>query len=122
MNIKHPDILYRSDLGGIKLTIGQAVKMKKIQKCRAWPDFFIAEPHYPYCGLFIEFKKNRSEVYTKENTIRNNKHIQEQYRILLILSKKGYKAVFGCGFYEITGIVNNYLSLPKPSLCNNNII
>ena len=107
---QYPNVLFRTDFAaGIKMTIGQAVKHKKLQKCKAWPDLFIAARFGGYSGLFIEIKKDRSEVYLKSGVLKNDAHILEQYEMLTGLHIRGYYAVFGCGFEDIKNIIDNYL-------------
>lgn len=109
LSLKHPDVDFRSDLGGIKLTIGQAVKVKKIQKDKSWPDFFIAEPRKGFCGLFLELKKNYEEIYTKAGNFKKNKHIKRQKNMLNRLNKKGYLALFVCGIDNAIQTIDKYL-------------
>ncbi len=110
LKYQYPKVLFRTDFGaGIKMTIGQAVKHKKLQKCKAWPDLFIAAPRFEYKGLFIEIKKDKSEVYLKSGAFKNTPHILEQNDILTELRSLGYAAFFGCGFDNIQIIIDNYL-------------
>jgi hypothetical protein len=39
LNYQYPKVLFNTDLSGIKLTIGQAHKVKSIRSGRAWPDY-----------------------------------------------------------------------------------
>ena len=112
IKIRYPKIIFRSDAGGIRLTMGQAVQFKKLQWGRSYPDIFIAEPRGKYHGLYIEIKKNDEEYLKKDGTIRKNEHILEQFAMLLKLEKKGYAAVFGGGFINCETIINDYMSLP----------
>src|SRR6187549_1259498 len=98
LRIAYPNVLWRTDFAaGIKMTIGQAVRHKKLQKCKAWPDLFITAPKDKYHGLFIEIKKSRSEVFNKWGQYKKDVHIQEQAEILRHLENIGYIAEFGCG-------------------------
>ena len=107
---QYPNVLFRTDFAaGIKMTIGQAVKHKKMQKCKAWPDLFIAERKGVYGGLFIEIKRDKSEVYLKSGAFKSDSHIYEQREILHQLLGCGYAAFFGCGFDNIKIIIDNYL-------------
>ena len=107
---QYPNVLFRIDFAaGIKMTIGQAVKHKHLQKCKAWPDLFIAERRGAYAGLFIEIKRDKSEVYLKSGAFKNDAHIQEQQDTLLKLRASGYAAFFGCGFDDIQIIIHEYL-------------
>jgi len=117
INKFYPDVLYRSDLSGIKMTIGQAKLIKLIQKYRGWPDIIIYEQaqfisdnfDFFYQGLAIEIKNNKSDVYTKFGKLKNNKHIEEQEKMLKKLRNLGYKAIFGTGFDNIKEEIDNYL-------------
>lgn len=96
-----PDVLYHFDFGsGIKMTIGQAVKNKRINLQRGYPDLFISEPRGKYHGLFIEVKRGK---FSK------TEHTREQENYLNELCKRGYLAVFGVGYDDCEKIINNYL-------------
>ncbi|HRQ17749.1 MAG TPA: hypothetical protein PL085_11780 [Agriterribacter sp.] len=110
ITLQYPDVIVRSDLSGIKLTIGQAVKVKKLQSSRAFPDVFIAEPKNGYSGLFLELKKSFDEVYKKDGELRNVEHIQEQADMLHRLNCKGYCAMFATGFDDAKNIIDKYLN------------
>ena len=110
LNLQYPCVEFRSDMGGIKLPMGLAVKAKKANGGRrAWPDLFIAEPTGGYHGLFIEIKKDRLEVYGKRGKMRTNVHITEQNEKLESLRGKGYAAEFGMGFNHCVEMIDNYL-------------
>jgi hypothetical protein len=111
LKYQYPSVYFRTDFAaGIKMTIGQALKHKKLQKCKAWPDIFIPKKSHGYAGLFIEIKKDISEVFLKDGiTLKRDEHIKEQYMILRQLQAEGYKAVFGCGFDHCRGIIDEYL-------------
>jgi hypothetical protein len=109
LKVAHPNLIFRNDMGGIKLPIGLAVKWKGMQQERAYPDFFLAHMSRGCGGLFIEMKKNKDEVYTKDGNIRQSKHIQEQYMMLEELAKRGYMAVFGCGYEDCKRIIEYYI-------------
>jgi len=107
---QYPKVLFRTDFAaGIKMTIGQAVRHKKLQKCDKWPDLFIAQGNVFSNGLFIELKRSREEVFLKSGLFKKNKHIQEQKNMLCELEAKGYTAVFGCGFHDTKDIIDRYL-------------
>ena len=124
LRLQYPDVIFHSDYGsGIKLTMGQAIKQKRQNGGRrAWPDMFIAEPREiadphadlfrPKHGLFIELKKAGTKIYTKKGTLVSNKHIREQFDLLEQLRRKGYVAMFACGFDEAKEIIDNYLGRP----------
>lgn len=110
MRLQHPDVLMRTDLGGIRLTFGQAAQVKRMQGGRrAWPDIFIAEPRGDWAGLFIELKA--VNIYKKDGSLKANEHTAEQAVMLEKLRSRGYKAVFAIGFDEAVAIIEEYLSL-----------
>lgn len=57
IKVMHPTIIFSSALGGIKTTIGQAVKLKRLGYLKGLPDLMIFYPIGLYHGLFIELKK-----------------------------------------------------------------
>jgi len=110
MQLKHPDVPYHFDYGsGTKLTKGQAIKQKRLNK-RAWPDLFIAAAGYRpaiYSGLFIELKTEKHRL--KNGGIAQTDHVREQYETLAALRMQGYAADFACGFDEAVKLIEDYL-------------
>lgn len=109
LRYQYPDILFRSDLGGIKLTKGLAIKSKKIQRSSGFPDLFIYYPSKGYNGLAIELKA--TNIYKKDGTLKKNDHVFKQKKILDILSANNYKAVFAVGFEQAKKIIDEYVRL-----------
>lgn len=117
LRLQYPGVLFHSDFGsGVKLTMGQAIKQKRLQGGRrAWPDLFIAEPKQmacreePFHGLFLELKRDGVKIYKKDGGLVANEHIREQSRLHFELKQKGYWANFACGFDEAKEIIDWYL-------------
>ena len=119
LKLQYPNINYRFDVGAdIKLTMGQATKFKALQmKRRGYPDLFIARPSKGFSGLYIEVKKDMSEVYLKDGVTlkkRINKktgkcHNQEQFEMLKSLNQDGYLAKYGFGFEDTIQKIREYL-------------
>ena len=110
LKMQYPNVLFRSDSGaGIKLTIGQAKAQKSIQKCRAWPDLFIAHPVDIWHGMFIELKDEGVKL-TKKDGSYASEHIEEQSIVLSDLTAEGYYADFAVGFNEAKKLIDNYLA------------
>lgn len=122
LRLRYPSVLFHSDFGsGIKLTMGQAIKQKRLNGGRrSWPDMFIAEPKAKtvdrstntqrfYSGLFIELKKPGTRILTRKGTLVSNEHIREQFDMLESLRQAGYKAEFAIGFDEAKNIIDEYL-------------
>lgn len=119
LRLQYPDVIFHSDFGsGTKLTMGQAVRQKRLNGGRrAWPDMFIAEPA-PRCidggwdnechGLFIELKKDGTRLKKKDGAWASE-HLAEQADLLDRLEFRGYKAVFAVGFDEAKEVIDDYL-------------
>ena len=114
IRLKYPAVIFRSDLGGIKLTIGQAVKNKVLQMDdQGYPDLFIVVGRRGFHGLFLEFKKDALEIYTKNDKLRKNKHIQDQIQMMNRLLEEGYLCKFCWSFIAGTKILDWYLKKEK---------
>lgn len=141
MRHQYPAIIFRFDYGaGLKLTMGQAVKQKKMQSGRAYPDLFIAKPKTDrkecgegtvcfthYHGLFLELKregvklkrdKDAKKVLQGELKLRKagdwfDQHTEEQADMLLQLRMLGYEAQFAVGFDDAKRIIDKYLSFNR---------
>lgn len=109
LKYQYPDIIYRFDIADLKLNIQQAVRLNKINNS-GHPDLTIYEVRKPYAGLILELKKDHDQLYDHYGNLRQNKHILSQKQVLDILTKKGYKALFACGFDETVKIINEYLN------------
>lgn len=117
IRLQYPSVIFHSDFGsGIKLTMGQAIKQKRLNGGRrAWPDMFIAEVKAAddarkVCfGLFIELKKEGTRIFKKDGKIVADEHIREQYDMLEQLRKRGYAAEFACGYEEAATLIDSYM-------------
>ena len=111
LRLQYPSAIFHSDFGsGIKLTMGQAIKQKRLNGGRrSWPDMFLAEPRGKYSGLFIELKKEGVRIYKKDGTLVSDGHIREQYDMLEQLRRRGYAANFACGFDEAKALIDRYM-------------
>lgn len=105
---RYPQVLFKCDTSAIKLTLGQAVKMKKLGNTRGWPDLHIAEPRRDYHGCFIELKKEGERI-VRENGNWVSPHIAEQADMLKKLEQRGYYAEFVSGFSEAKKAIDWYL-------------
>jgi len=110
---QYKDVLFVSDtIGNIKLTMGQAVRNKAIQKQGfKTPDLLILEPNSRYSGLFIEIKNTFDDVFTKREKKLKNDHVKAQYESILRLREKGYFACFGIGLDDCIEIIDNYMNI-----------
>ena len=112
---QYPDVLFRSDAAGFKLSVGQAKKMKALNGgIRAWPDLFIAEPvprGFPnvYHGLYLEIKKDGVRIFKQDGTLVSDEHIREQFDMLADLRQRGYAAEFAIGFEGAKKLIDDYM-------------
>ena len=116
LKVQYPDVMFRSDLGGIRLTPGLAAKAKSLQHGRGFPDLFIPEPRldptgWPLYGLFVEIKVEGTKIHKKDGINFTTPHIREQAEMLVNLTSKGYFARFGIGFDKCKELIDWYLSL-----------
>ena len=129
IRLQYPNVIFHSDFGsGIKLTMGQAIKQKRLNGGRrSWPDMFIAEPvdrkldlakdspfdtfvkRLVYAGLFIELKREGTRIFKKDGKLVADEHIREQFDMLHDLRSRGYAAEFVCGFDEAKKLIDDYM-------------
>lgn len=106
LKAQYPHVIFTSEASGLRLTIGQAKKMKALRSSSGLPDLWIMEPQGMYHGLFIELK---AEGILKKNGQYKSDHIQEQAIILEKLRLKGYAARLVVGFEEAKRIIDTYM-------------
>ena len=111
LDLQYPDVIYTSDPSGIRTTIGIVMEMKA-KRCKRYkiPDLLILHPNDTYKGLFMEIKKDLSEIVTKSGDLRKDKHTQEQNRTLLRLQELGYAAIFAAGFDHAKKAIDLYFN------------
>ena len=109
----YPDIIFLSDLSGIKLSMYQAKKIRDLKSCRGIPDLLILEPRNNYHGLLIEIKKDGVRVLKKDGKVPKNDHLQEQWKVVNNLRLKGYYATFCIGYAHTKKIIDDYLNQKK---------
>ena len=119
IRLQYPNVIFHSDFGsGIKLTMGQATKQKRLNGGRrSWPDMFLAEPDIGktdgfkkiWFGLFIELKREDTRIFKKDGDLVADEHIREQFDMLHELRARGYAAEFACGFDEARKLIDDYM-------------
>ena len=109
---QYPDVIFTSDQSGLKVSIGVAAYLKATRSpSRGLPDLIILHPNRTYCGLMLELKTSRDEVFAKNNQYRKDKHNKEQREVLQRLLARGYKAAYGFGFDHAKQIIDEYMQL-----------
>ena len=115
LKMQYPKVLFNTDLSGIRLTMGQAVKAKKLRSGNGFPDIVIykaifdKESNNHYFGLFIEMKRKGEKIFKKDIITPKSEHIAEQIEMIEKLNNEGYYATFCIGFDEAKKIIDWYL-------------
>lgn len=113
----YPGVIFRTDFAaGIKMTIGQASKHKRLQYRRAFPDIFVYKPvardtvlgSIQYAGLALELKAGDVKL-KKRDTTWSSDHIKEQFDMLCELEAAGYACAFARGYDEASRVLQWYL-------------
>lgn len=111
LKLQYPGVMFHSDFGsGVRLTMGQAAKQKRLQSSRAWPDLFIAERRNGKSGLFLELKREGTRLTLKNGTFTTDAHLNEQKVVLEQLENRGFDAQFAVGFADTKQKIDTYLS------------
>ncbi|MFM7855402.1 MAG: hypothetical protein ACKO96_26625, partial [Flammeovirgaceae bacterium] len=92
---QYPDVIFTSEPSGLRLPIGQAVKLKKLRSGAKLPDLWILEKRGNYGGLFLELKTQ--PIYNSKGTF-VSLHVKEQAQTIKRLCDKGYQANFAVCF------------------------
>lgn len=136
---KYPFLVYRFDIAAdLKLTKGQATKIKRLHPLRGYPDLLIpvVKANFPsveeykgylekgrdlrnywkdkgikpfYGGLYLELKAEGNSPFKKDGGLKKDDHLAEQAFMLDWLKKQGYEARFATGFDEAVQIIDDYL-------------
>ena len=61
IKLKYPNVLFNSDMAGIKLTIGQAIQSKNLRSHNGFPDLAIYEPKKKLGRVIFRVKSRRNE-------------------------------------------------------------
>jgi len=106
---QYPNVLFQCDLAsGMKLTMGQASKAKRMRSNSGFPDIFIAEPRGFFHGLYIELKRDGERIYKIDGTPASD-HIANQIDLHRKLMAKGYDVCFAVGFDKAVSLIREYL-------------
>lgn len=110
LNHQWPKIIYKFDTGaGQRMSIGMAVRNKKLNRWIGFPDLFLFESRGVLNGLAIELKTDGTKIFKKNNEYATP-HIKEQAEMLEALRERGYSCHFGIGFNQCVEIINTYLN------------
>jgi hypothetical protein len=119
LHVQYPKMLFTISPSGMKLNIGQAVKLKRMGYRAGTPDLAILEPRGGFHGLFIELKTedgvlqpNQEELFielkTEDGVLQPN-----QKEFLRELIDRKYHATICFGFDEAQRTIINYMKMPN---------
>jgi len=107
---KYPEVMFLTDLSGVKLPPALAAKVAKLRSSNGFPDLMIFEPRGKFAGLFLELKADKAKLFMQNGELYANAHHKEQSEIIEELNKRGYFATFSQGFAASKLIIDNYLA------------
>ena len=113
IRLQYPGVLFNSDMSGVKLTMGQAIKAKKLRSSKGFPDLVIYEPRGEFHGLFLELKRDGEGIFKKDGKTFKTPHLKDQSNIHKKLYKRGYCTYFAVGFDNAKNFIDSYLLLKK---------
>ena len=94
-----PTPLYSATVGGVRLAIHTAKKMKEAGYSKGVPDMLIFEPRGFYNGLAIEVKTEKGRAS------------EEQIAWIKALNNRGWRAEICNGFDECADVIYEYFNL-----------
>ncbi|MDQ3048395.1 MAG: hypothetical protein M3R27_12670, partial [Bacteroidota bacterium] len=103
-------VMFNTDMSGVRLSVGMAVKAKSLRSHNGFPDLFIIERRGEYSGLFIELKKTGEKLLMRDGITPKSDHIAEQFVVKHELKQRGYACEFAIGFEEAQKLINDYLN------------
>jgi hypothetical protein len=119
LRTNYPDVVFTSDLSGVRLPIGLARAVKPLKSSRGIPDIIVLHPAGCYHGLLIELKALDVKLYRKDGKLISDEHIAEQAATIQKLRDVGYAAFFVCGFHAGRKLIDEFFALqPKCAILN----
>lgn len=105
----YPDVIFTAESSGVRMNIGQAMKLKAQRSEGKLPDVMILEPNKEFAGLIMELKAEDNSPYLKDGSLSADKHVLAQHKTLMHLSNKGHKALFVIGYKQAIETIDNYM-------------
>ena len=109
MKLQYPNVFVISEPSGIRVSMGLALKLKKLRSAHTHLDLYILEPVKGYHGLILELKDGKDKIFKKDGTFRSDKHLEDQIDTIEKLRKKGYYSTFAWDFDMAKEIIDDYL-------------
>jgi hypothetical protein len=113
LKITYPNVIFNTDMSGIKLPMGLAIKCASLRSHRAMPDLQIMKACIGYNGCFIELKRSGEKLFKKDGVTYVSEHIKEQAEVIEKLQKEGYFATFCIGLEDAKSTIFSYLTNTK---------
>ena len=111
IKMAYPKAIFFSEPSGLRVSMGQAIKLKKMRSIGKLPDMFIAFPNGKFHGFFLELKVEGTTIFKQNGEIVADKHIQAQFNTLKTLYELGYAATFGIGFEHAKKKIDGYFAM-----------
>jgi len=108
IKLQYPKVIFITDGSGLRVSIGEAKRLKQLRSSNGIPDIIIFKPSEYYHGLFLEVKTKRP--YKKDGDLFSNEHLQEQSNMINRLMGLGYYAKFVWSFNQATKIIDDYMA------------
>ena len=113
LKMRYPKVIFLSEASGARVSMGLALKLKKMRSAHTHLDVYILQPKLVqneqlYCGLILELKAKN--IFKKDGTLLKSDHLDDQQKTIDLLNERGYMACFACGFDEAKKIIDNYLN------------
>ena len=109
LRLQYPNVIFNTDLSGIRLTMGQAVQAKKLRSSNGFPDLVIYQKSRVWYALMIELKREGTRIEKKSGELADE-HIKEQAIMHRKLITEGYLAQFVVGFEMAKELIDWYLT------------
>ena len=115
LKLQYPNVIFASDLSGVRLPYGLANKVAPLKSGRAMPDMTIYKKKYGYGALAIELKSPSARVFYAKTHKPADNHIAEQIAVLELLRGEGYCAEMVRGFDKAKFVIDWYLKSETPN-------
>lgn len=108
LRLQYPELLFTSDAGGLRVSMGVIMEVKRKSCNYKIPDLLIFQRNSQYNGCFIEIKRSAGDLYLKSGKLKND-HVKAQEECLAMLRQQGYYAEFGVGYNDTIQKIERYL-------------
>ena len=105
----YPWLKVFASLNGVKLTIGQAKKAKRMGMNRGDADLRIVHKVGDFHNLYIEYKHSSVALYQQNGEMYSKEHEKEQAGVLTHFQEQGDAATFAVGISNAIYAVQDYI-------------